>query len=213
MLFNSLPVNAPLRVTSKYGKRNTGIQGASTFHKGVDLGRDFSKPTTEILSVSSGSVKSNYWNDYRGWVVIVDHGEGIETLYQHLAEQSPLLVGTRVAAGQVLGAMGNSSNPSKLKTATHLHFELRVNGECINPLPYLENIVPDEVESMTKAELEVLIDEKIVAALNGNGAKAPSKWAKESWEGAVEKGIVDSSKPKAYATREMVVQILKNAGV
>ena len=63
IVFNSLPVDAPLRITSKYGKRNTGIKGASSFHHGNDLGRDFSKSQTNILSVAKGVVKYNGWND------------------------------------------------------------------------------------------------------------------------------------------------------
>lgn len=212
MNFNSLPVKAPLRITSKYGKRNTNIKGASAFHKGVDLGRDFSKPETEILAVLAGIVKEVLWNDFRGWYLVLGHENGVETLYQHLKDKPSLVVGEEVDAGQVIGVMGNSSNPDKLRIAIHLHFELHIDGECVDPLPYLTNIVPDEVLDMTEKELNVLIDKKIAEALNPSG-KTPSKWAKDSWTDACEKGIVDGSKPKAYATREQVVQILKNAGV
>ena len=214
MIFNSLPVNAPLRVTSKYGKRNTNIKGASAFHKGIDLGRDFSKQTTEILAVAPGVVKEVLWNDYRGWYLMLRHENGVETLYQHLKDKPSLVVGEEVDAGQVLGVMGNSSNPDKLKIAIHLHFELRIDGECVDPLPYLTNIRPDEVlENMTEKELNALIDKKIQDALLGGNGKTPSKWAKDTWTEACEKGIVDGSRPKGYATREQVVQILKNAGV
>jgi len=210
MQFNSLPVNAPLRVTSKFGKRSTNIVGASTFHKGIDLGRDFSKPTTEILSVAPGVVVKNEWNDFRGWYVVVKHNETYSTLYQHLAEKCPLVVGTKVAAGDVLGVMGNSANPDRLKIAMHLHFELQENGTCIDPLPYLENIVADEVENMKKEELEVLIEDKVKKILNGDGTRGCSNWAKDAWNDAVESGVVDGSKPKGYATREMVVQMMAN---
>ena len=66
--FNSLPVSAPLRITSKYGKRSTGITNASTFHKGVDLGRDWSKNETEVLAGKDGTVAANYWSNYRGTI-------------------------------------------------------------------------------------------------------------------------------------------------
>lgn len=155
MEFNSLPVE-PLRVTSKFGKRNTGIKGASTYHKGVDLGRDFTKPETSILSVADGIVLSNYWNDYRGWVVIIQHN-GFQTLYQHLKAQSALNKGEKVKAGQCIGIMGNSSNKAKLDVAVHLHFELIVNGTQIDPLPYLQNIRRKE---MTKEEAKQIVKEK-----------------------------------------------------
>jgi len=211
MKFNFLPVDAPLRITSKYGKRNTGIRNASTFHKGVDLGRDFSKPKTRILAVKDGVVSENYWNAYRGWVVVVKHDEVYSTLYQHLQSKCPLSLGSRVSGGDELGIMGNSSDPNVLKVATHLHFELHERGQCIDPLPYLTNINKDEVLDLTEAELKVLVENTVKDVLNGSGARVPSKWAKETWEKATENGVVDGSKPKAYATREQVVQMIGNA--
>lgn len=141
--FNHLPVE-PLRITSKYGKRNTGIQGASTFHKGIDLGRDFSKHESPILSVTAGTVTNNYWDNTRGWVVIIDHGE-FKTLYQHLKAQSPISKGRTVMAGQAIGIMGASTKTIK-NMAIHLHMELIVGGKQIDPLPYLKNIVSIEEE-------------------------------------------------------------------
>lgn len=158
MAFNHLPVT-PLRVTSKFGPRNTGIKGASTYHKGIDLGRDFSKAETEIMSVADGAVFNNYWNNYRGWVVIIDHG-GFKTLYQHLKAKSGLKKGEKVKAGQYIGRMGNSSNKTKLSVVTHLHFELIVDGMQIDPLPYLKNIsnkrVEEEEEEMRYNKVEEL---------------------------------------------------------
>lgn len=156
MVFNHLPVE-PLRVTSKFGPRNTGIKGASTYHKGIDLGRDFTKSETAILSVADGTILNNYWNDYRGWVVIIQHNE-FQTLYQHLKAKSLLLKGVKVKAGQQVGIMGNSSNKTKLDVTTHLHFELIVNGIQIDPLPYLKNI---KEEIMTKDEAKKILKEKV----------------------------------------------------
>lgn len=139
-VFNSLPLDAPLRITSKFGKRQTGISGASTNHQGVDLGRDFSKVQTNVLAVKDGFVSGNYWNDYRGWVVTINHGNCYSTLYQHLKKQSPLPVGTKVQAGDVIGILGASCNPKKIKIAPHLHFELHYQGRVINPESFLKNI-------------------------------------------------------------------------
>jgi len=211
MKFNSLPVDAPLRITSKFGRRSTGIENASTFHKGIDLGRDFSKPKTKILAVKSGVISKNYWSDYRGWVVVVKHDDVYSTLYQHMRGPCPLPVGTRVRAGDELAVMGNSSNPKVLKVAIHLHFELHKGGQPIDPLPYLMNIDKDEVLDLTEAELKVLVRNTVKEILSGNGAKAPSQWAKETWEEATADGIVDGSGPKAYPTREQVVQMIRNA--
>ncbi len=68
IVFNSLPINGPLRITSLFGKRDTGISGASTYHNGVDLGRDLSKPETRVLSVKDGIVSANFGMIYAdGW--------------------------------------------------------------------------------------------------------------------------------------------------
>lgn len=134
--FNSSPVDAPLRITSNFGPRDTGIKGASKFHKGVDIGRDFNKKETRILAVANGTVIHNYWNNARGWVIIINHGD-FKTLYQHLKEKSPLYVGSKIEAGVPIGLMGSSSKTLE-NMAIHLHFELIINDLSIDPEPYLK---------------------------------------------------------------------------
>ncbi len=208
MIFRSLPIDGPLRITSRFGPRNTGIKGASTYHQGVDLGRDFAKPQTAILAVHGRMVSANYWNKYRGWVVVIRHDDVWSTLYQHLAAKSPLSVGQTVNAGETIGVMGNSSDKAVLQVAVHLHFELRKNGTPINPERYLKNIQKEGLD-MTKQELEQLIEEKINKKLSGEGQE-PSNWAKKSWAQATAEGIVDGSRPKGYTTREQVAQMILN---
>lgn len=208
MIFRSLPIDGPLRITSRFGPRNTGIKGASTYHQGIDLGRDFSKLQTTILAVHSGTISANYWNKYRGWVVVIQHNDVWSTLYQHLAEKSPVGVGKTVKAGERIGIMGNSSDRAVLKVATHLHFELRKQGVPVDPEAHLRNI-QEEVLDMTKQELEQLIDEKINKKLSGEGQE-PSNWAKKGWAQATAEGIVDGSRPKGYTTREQVAQMILN---
>lgn len=151
--FKSLPVY-PLRIISKFGPRNTGIAGASTNHKGIDLGRDKSKTTTDILAVDDGIIYNNYWNKFKGWVIIVQHN-GYQTLYQHLANQSTLKKGVAIKAGQKIGIMGNSSDTSVLKVAVHLHFELIVNGKQEDPEKYLLNIKQEDDEVVDKTKIEI----------------------------------------------------------
>lgn len=199
--FNHLPVE-PLRVTSKFGPRNTGIKGASTYHKGIDLGRDFSKAETSILSVADGIIFNNYWNDYKGWVVIIDHGD-FKTLYQHLKGKSLLVKEQKVKAGQQIGLMGASTKNIK-NMAMHLHMELIVNGAQIDPLPYLKNI--QEEEDMTEAEVR-----KIVREMLAGDGDTPSPWAEDAWEDAKKKGITDGTKPQGSVTREQVVTMIERA--
>lgn len=146
-VFNSLPLDAPLRITSKFGKRQTGILGATTNHQGIDLGRDFSKIQTNVLAVKEGTISGNYWNDYRGWVITINHGGMYCSLYQHLKYQSPLKVGAKVNAGDIIGILGSSCNPKKIKISPHLHFELYYQGKTIDPEPFLKNI--KEIKKMT----------------------------------------------------------------
>lgn len=204
MEFNSLPVK-PLRITSKFGPRNTGIKGASTNHKGIDLGGNKNLNETPILCVAPGHVKKNYWNNVRGWVVIVQHGE-YSTLYQHLKTKSPIPIGAEVVAGQQIGIMGNSS--ATLTIGTHLHFELWHNGVPIDPEPFLRNIKEDELATMTEQELRTIIREEIKNALNAKDSKV-SNWAKADWDKAKSTGVTDGTRPGGYTTREQVVVMLE----
>ena len=197
--FDCLPVE-PLRITSAFGPRNTGIPGASTYHKGVDLGRDRSRPETPVRSVAAGVVRASGWNDYRGWMVLVDH-DGFQTRYQHLKSAGPA-AGSRVRAGQQLGIMGNSSNPAKLKVAVHLHFEVLVGGKEIDGAPYLKQV--KEAGDLTEEQVRKIVGEMLA----GGGQETPSDWAKEAWSAAAERKLVDGKNPKGYCTREQTAAML-----
>lgn len=157
----------PLRITSGFGPRNTGIAGASTYHKGVDIGTDKSKPYTAtdggpVTAVLPGVVVGNYYNNARGWVILIDHGtidgKNVKTLYQHL-KQAGTAKGTKVMAGDRIGTMGNTGVGAQL----HLHFEIRINNVCVDPAPYLKNIKEEE-------ELEVK-DTKVTVGTTEVSAK------------------------------------------
>lgn len=88
---------------------------------------------TEILAVKSGTVKtSQTGTEGYGNYIIIDHGGGLETLYAHCSE---LLVsaGQKVEAGTVIAKVGSTGN----STGPHLHIEIRMNGETVDPLAYL----------------------------------------------------------------------------
>ena len=126
------PCQGYTRISSGYGPRNTGIPGASTNHKGIDVGC----PTgTPILSVLDGRVIFTGYNAYRGYYIMVDHGGGVVTLYQHCKANSyKVSVGDRVKAGQTIilsGATGIGSGP-------HLHFEVLINGSNVRPDTWLQ---------------------------------------------------------------------------
>lgn len=123
------PSQASTRVTSPFGWRYLSLLGGKNFHTGVDIG---AAGGTNILAANSGKVIKAGWNNSYGYMVMIDHGGGIVTLYAH---SSKLLVktGDVVARGQVIALIGSTG----LSTGNHLHFEVRVNGNYKDPLNYI----------------------------------------------------------------------------
>ena len=119
-------------VTSPLGSRYTGIAGASTNHMGIDIGRV--GYTTQAVAAKAGTVIISSYNKYRGNYVVVSHGSGNTTTYQHLSKRS-VNVGDKVAQGQVLGITGSTG----VSSGAHLHFEITENGQIVDPLKYLTN--------------------------------------------------------------------------
>ena len=121
------PVNGP--VVSPFGYRIHPILGYRKLHTGMDFAVGYGTP---IQASDSGSVIYATWMGGYGNVIIIDHGRGISTLYAH---QSSLAVGTGsvVARGQVVGYVGSTG----FSTGPHLHFEVRVNGNPVDPMGYL----------------------------------------------------------------------------
>jgi len=113
----SLPVVGGY-VTDDFGPRDTGIPGASTFHRGVDIG---GRGTDWLVrSVGDGQVLATGWNAYRGRWIAIRHGDGTTATYQHLARVDAVK-GRSVSAGSVLGLMGNTA--TAITVAVHLHLE------------------------------------------------------------------------------------------
>lgn len=121
-------------VTSPLGSRYTGISGASTNHMGIDIGRV--GYTTQAVAAKAGTVIVSDYNRYRGNYVVVSHGSGNTTTYQHLSKRS-VKVGDKVSQGQVVGITGSTG----VSSGPHLHFEISENGQIVNPLKYLTNYI------------------------------------------------------------------------
>ncbi len=123
----SWPVNGP--VTSPFGWRIHPILGYKKFHTGIDIGVGYGVP---VRSSAAGTVIYASWMGGYGNVIIVDHGDGLSTLYAH---QSSLAVGNgaHVARGQTVGYVGSTG----FSTGPHLHYEVRVNGNPVDPMGYL----------------------------------------------------------------------------
>ena len=121
------PLGGP--ITSPFGWRIHPITGASRFHSGIDIGGDYGDT---IHAAGAGIVSYAGWISGYGYAVIIDHGGGISTLYGH---NQALLVseGQSVSQGQAIAECGSTGN----STGPHCHFEVRVDGEPVDPMGYL----------------------------------------------------------------------------
>lgn len=116
-------------VSSGFGARSAPKKGASTYHKGIDIACSVG---TAVMASNGGTVSSAGWQSGYGYVVYIDHGNGVQTRYGHLSKIL-VSVGEHVSQGERIALSGNTGN----STGPHCHFEIRINGEAVNPLNYL----------------------------------------------------------------------------
>ena len=116
-------------VTDPYGPRINPVTGEAGFHTGVDLGDPYG---ANISASKSGEVVYSGWISGYGNAVIIDHGNGVQTLYGHI---STLLVsvGQKVSRGDTIALVGSTG----MSTGPHIHWEIRINGQHTNPMGYL----------------------------------------------------------------------------
>lgn len=126
-----LPVGSA-RISSGYGYRTHPVTGeVGKMHTGVDFAV---AQGTDIHAADSGTVLvAEWWSGY-GYCVIIDHGGGVWTLYGHIREGGlRVKAGESVDRGQVIAESGSTGR----STGPHLHFEVRVDGKTVDPMPYL----------------------------------------------------------------------------
>lgn len=128
------PETASRRITSPMGSRNTGIKGASTNHKGVDIGGVGT--TTSVLATKAGVVITSALSRSYGNYVVISHGPGNTTLYAHMSSRS-VKEGDTVTQGQVIGITGSTG----ISSGPHLHYEITEGGSRVNPLDYLPGYI------------------------------------------------------------------------
>jgi murein DD-endopeptidase MepM/ murein hydrolase activator NlpD len=114
------------RITSGFGMRYHPILRKTKLHTGVDIAAPAGTP---ILAAAAGTVIIAEWMDAYGYTVVIDHGGGVSTLYGHCSAIS-VRVGQEVSQGQVVGRVGSTG----WSTGPHLHWEVRRNGQPVNPL-------------------------------------------------------------------------------
>jgi murein DD-endopeptidase MepM/ murein hydrolase activator NlpD len=120
------------RITSRFGDNRTHpSSGGTKPHKGVDISVP---PGTPIVAPADGVVSYVGWESDYGLMICLDHGHGFSTAYGHL-QANAVRTGDRVRTGQIIGTVGVSGNSS----GPHLHYEVRIQGNPVNPLPYLHS--------------------------------------------------------------------------
>ena len=121
-------------ITSPFGYRTHPIYGNTRFHSGIDIGAGFGDT---IMAAASGTViyvetpvpGQNWGGSGYGNYFIIDHGNGVSTLYAHCSNVY-VSNGQSVSAGEAVGTVGSTGG----STGSHLHFEVRVNGDRVDPL-------------------------------------------------------------------------------
>ena len=143
----AVPSRSPLdmiQLTSGYGMRDHPVLKRRARHKGIDL----SAPTgTPIYATADGHVERADWFSSYGLYVQIDHGGELETRYAHMSRLA-VKDGAFVRKGDIIGYVGSTGR----STGPHLHYEVRVSGEAVNPIPYMVDTAGQRAPEMAMAE-------------------------------------------------------------
>jgi murein DD-endopeptidase MepM/ murein hydrolase activator NlpD len=129
----SIPSRMPVegvRLTSDYGMRWHPVSGGRRAHKGVDLAGPMGTPVHATADAVVG--KAEWYSGY-GLYVALEHGADIQTRYGHMSRLN-VFAGQRVRKGDVIGYIGSTGR----STGPHLHYEVRISGQAVNPIPYMQ---------------------------------------------------------------------------
>ncbi|MDR1961522.1 MAG: peptidoglycan DD-metalloendopeptidase family protein [Gracilibacteraceae bacterium] len=107
----------------------TSYYGGARRHTGIDIDGETGQP---FYAAGAGTVSSAGWMGSYGYCILIDHGDGVTTRYAH-ASQLLVTAGDKVTKGQNIGLVGSTGR----STGSHLHFEIIINGNAVNPLNYL----------------------------------------------------------------------------
>ena len=123
------PLSSSYRLSSGYGMRVHPVLGRRKAHKGVDL----AAPTgTPIYATADGVVTKAKWFSSYGLYISIDHSADLETRYAHLSKLA-VEAGEHVKKGELIGYVGSTGR----STGPHLHYEVRIDGQAVDPMPYM----------------------------------------------------------------------------
>lgn len=128
----SIPSRMPVEgvsLTSDYGMRTHPVLGGRRAHKGVDLAGPVGTP---VYATGDGLVSRASWFSSYGLYVSIEHGNQLQTRYAHMSRLN-VAAGQWVKKGDIVGFIGSTGR----STGPHLHYEVRVLGEAVNPIPYM----------------------------------------------------------------------------
>lgn len=147
------PTPGYTRITSPYGMRTHPITGVYKLHTGVDLGAPYG---SNFIAATDGTVITAGYNAAYGNMVIIDHGGGVSTLYAH-GSKIMVEVGQTVKKGDIVLKVGSTG----YSTGPHAHFEVRVNGKVVDPMPYITNTNGDNSKENTNTTNEQVINVQV----------------------------------------------------
>lgn len=124
-----------MKFSSGFGYRNAPTRGASRNHKGIDIPGPVGTP---IYATADGAVGRAQWLGGYGKYVEINHGNAVQTRYGHLSAMN-VVPGQSVRKGDILGYMGSTGR----STGSHLHYEVRIAGEAINPTAFLSPLTAE----------------------------------------------------------------------
>ena len=119
------------RLMSPFGGRTDPFSGEGAMHTGVDLSATMGTP---VRAAADGIVLHAEWFGSYGKAVVIDHGNGVQTLYAHLS-RFDVVPGQEIRRGDTVGRSGATGRA----TSPHLHYEVRMAGTPVNPYPFLAN--------------------------------------------------------------------------
>ncbi len=128
-----------MKFSSGYGYRNAPTRGASRNHKGIDIPGPVGTP---IYATADGLIGRAQWVGGYGKYVEINHGNSVQTRYGHLSAMN-VMPGQRIKKGDILGYMGSTGR----STGSHLHYEVRIAGEAINPSAFLSPLNPADANA------------------------------------------------------------------
>lgn len=121
------------RISAPFGEKRKNVKGQTYYHTGIDIADNPANKTPIVATNDGVVVFAGDANDGYGIKVVIDHGEGIESLYAHCSK-AMVREGVQIKKGRLIAFVGSTGH----STGPHLHFEIRVNKKCVDPMKYIK---------------------------------------------------------------------------